>query len=88
MSNIPPIAAFLATSRVAAAPPRRRLKENKPAVVDLGDGRFLHIMVENRAAKKQRVLSEDQKRARYVFGFMAFFLVLIICMVCFLVDSL
>lgn len=63
------------------------INDNKPNMVILPDGRKLHILLENPAIAK-KPLTEDQKRDRTVLGLAALFLLLTICMVCFLLDSL
>lgn len=66
------------------------LMENKSEVVELTDGRKIHLLVENPASLKPppAPLTEEQKRFRRVLGIAVLFLILAVSMVCFLFDSL
>lgn len=70
--------------------PYIHLSENKQETVELEDGRKVHILLENPATLKpaKAPLTDAQKHVRTVLGLVALFLLLTICMVCFLLDSL
>ena len=88
MSDQAPVFAFL-SPRKNDAPETISLKENKQYDIDLGDSRILHVTIENTTkTKPQQVLTEEQKRVRTLVGFSVMWLLLAICMLCFLLASL
>jgi len=88
MSDQAPVFAFLAP-RKKDVPETISLKENKQYDIDLGDSRILHVTIENTTkTTPQQVLTEEQKRVRTLVGFSVMWLLLAICMLCFLLASL
>jgi len=65
------------------------LIENKPEMIELTDGRKIHLLIENPETKKPAPvpLTEDPIPERYVLAFAFLFVVLAICMVCTLIAS-
>lgn len=73
----------------SAESPVVHFHENTPISLKLNDGRQVHILIENPATKKPApvLLTAEQKRTRTFIEICLFFLILTICMICTLLDS-